>query len=400
MKELSSKSRISWAEMLDVLTDSDRRRNTILEKPSEIERMALFLLRREGFSAQLAAQTQKKYDLELYKPGERLAVQVRNHRAKVHLGQIEKFLDFLSHDNSQHFTNGFFISTSGFTPSVYSYLREEKISNLKLALLREGRLIWNAEQFDVRDEREKTIYIGVFTCKGGVGKTTISAHLAGAFALNGYNVALVDLDRQQNLRKLLGEGVYLPSTKESSGALISVLGYEEWDETAYKDAKIVVCDCNPEFDANPADFIRNFDYCLIPTTLNPLGINKNADVIKRTFQEIRRVNPKASLFTLINNFYTDEVNRNNLLNQELKAQFKQITERDSRSFYVDPNDVAIRFSKQLLYWGFHLFENAKPQLAFRSIGGYSYPRMDFLKLVDYLEFQTEIQKAKANFFTA
>lgn len=400
MKEISSESRISWAEMLDVLTDSERRRNTILEKPSEIERMALFLLRREGFSAQLAAQTQKNYDLELYKPGERLAVQVRNHRAKVHLGQVEKFLDFLSNDNAQHFTNGLFISTSGFTPSVYSYLREEKISNIKLALLREGRLIWNAEQFDVSEERDKTTYIGVFTCKGGVGKTTISAHLAGAFALNGYDVALVDLDRQQNLHKLLGGGVYLPSTKEKLGAVISVLGADEWDETAYKSTKIVVCDCNPEFDANPTDFIRNFDYCLIPTTLNPLGINKNADVIKRTFQEIRRVNQKASLFTLINNFHTDESNRNNLLNEKLKAEFKQITERDSRSFYVDPNDVAIRFSKQLLYWGFHLFENAKPQLAFRSIGGYSYPRMDFLKLVDYLEFQTEIQKAKANFFTA
>lgn len=386
--------------MLDVLTDSERRRNTILEKPSEIERLALFLLRREGFSAQLAAQTQKAYDVELYKPGERLAVQVRNHRAKVHLGQIEKFLDFLSHDNSQHFTNGLFISTSGFTPSVYSYLREEKISNLKLAILREGQLIWNAEQSDVSDAREKATYVGVFTCKGGVGKTTISAHLAGAFALNGYDVALVDLDRQQNLNKLLGGGVYVPSAKDKTGAVISVLSADEWDEAAYKETKIVICDCNPEFDANPADFIRNFDYCLIPTTLNPLGINKNADVIKRTFQEIRRVNQKASLFTLINNFHTDEANRNNLLNEELKAQFKKITEQDSRSFYIDPNDVAIRYSKQLLYWGFHLFENSKPQLAFRSIGGYSYPRMDFLKLVDYLEFQTEIQKAKAKFFTA
>jgi chromosome partitioning protein len=400
VNDLSSKSRISWAEMLDVLTDSDRRRNTILEKPSETERSALYLLRREGFSAQLASQNQKAYDLELYKPGERLAVQVRNHRAKVHLGQVERFLEFLSHDNAQHFTNGLLISTNGFTPSVYSYLREEKISNLKLALLREGRLIWNAEQFDVPDEREKITYIGVFTCKGGVGKTTISAHLAGAFALNGYDVALVDLDRQQNLKKLLNGGVYLPSTKDKTGAVISVLSADEWDETAYKKTKIVVCDCNPEFDANPADFIRNFDYCLIPTTLNPLGINKNADVIKRTFNAIRHVNQKAILFTLINNFHTDETNRNNLLNERLKAEFKQITERDSRSFYVDPNDVAIRFSKQLLYWGFHLFENTRPQLAFRTIGGYSYPRMDFLKLVDYLEFQTEIQKAKANFFTA
>ena len=124
-----SPKRMSWAEMLDVLTDSDRRRNTILQKPSEVERLALFLLRRENWSAQLAAQTQKNYDLELFKPGERVAVQVRNHRSKVHLGQVEKFIEFLNHSNSGHFSNGVLISTSGFTPSVYVYLREEKIAS-------------------------------------------------------------------------------------------------------------------------------------------------------------------------------------------------------------------------------------------------------------------------------
>lgn len=394
--EAPSKKRISWAELLDVLTDSDRRRNTILQQPSEIERTALFFLRREGFSAQLAAQTQKNYDLELFKPGERVAVQVRNHRAKAHLGQVEKFLDFLAQDDSQRFLYGLFISTSGFTPSVYSYLREEKITNLRLAILRDNRLIFDTEKLDAADgEHEKTTYIGVFTCKGGVGKTTISAHLAGAFALNGYDVALIDLDRQQNLRKLLGEGVYLPSNKGKIGSVISVLSHEEWEENSYKNTKIVVCDCSPEFDANPREFIQKFDYCLIPTTLNPLGINKNADVIKRTFKEIRRVNLKAHLFTLINNFQTDEANRNTLLNNALKTQFRQITEQDARCHYIDPSDAAIRFSKQLMYWGFHIFEGAKPQLAFRSIGGYSYPRMDFLKLVDYLELHTPVQQARA-----
>lgn len=392
--EIPHKKRISWIDLLDVLTDSDRRRNTIVQKPSETERLAMFLLRREGFSAQLAAQTQKNYDIELVKPGERVAVQVRNTRAKTHLGQIEKFLDFLAQEDSRRFSSGLFVSTSGFTPSVYSYLREEKITNLRLAILRDNRLIFDAEKFDAVDERERTTYIGVFTCKGGVGKTTISAHLAGAFALNGYDVALLDLDRQQNMRKLLGEGVYLPSTKGTVGSVISVLGYEDWEEAAYKNTKIVICDCNPEFDANPSEFIQRFDYCLIPTTLNPLGVNKNADVIKRTFKEIRRVNTKAHLFTLINNFHSDEANRNTLLNNALKTQFKQITEQDARCHYIDPLDAAIRFSKQLMYWGFHIFENAKPQLAFRSIGGYSYPRMDFLKLVDYLEFHTLVGQSK------
>jgi chromosome partitioning protein len=389
-----SKERIRWAELLDVLTDSDRKREVVLERATETERMALFLLRREKWSAVVSPKDVKEYDVEISKPGGRAAVCVRNQRAKVHLGQIEKFLDFLAQPNAKNFTEGLFISTSGFTPSVYAYLREEKIANLKLAIMRDHQLIFDCEKLDAAEEREKTTYIGVFTCKGGVGKTTISAHLAGAFALNGYDVALIDLDHQQNLRKILGEGVYLQKTKGNLGSIISVLTKDEWDEGDYKDTKIVVCDCNPEFEANPKEYIQKFDYCIIPTTLNPLGINKNADVIKRTLAAIRRENQKAELFVLINSLQTDEANRNNLLNQALQTQFKQMRETDSKLHYINPAQCAIRFSKQLLYWGFHLFDGAKPQLAFKTVGRYSYPRMDFLKLVDFLELETEVLKAR------
>ena len=392
-----SKERIRWAELLDVLTDSDRKREVVLERATETERMALFLLRREKWSAIVSPKETKEYDIEISRPGAKAAVAVRNQRAKVHLGQIEKFLDFLAQPNQKNFTEGLFISTSGFTPSVYAYLREEKIANLKLAIMREHQLIFDCEKIDAAEEREKTTYIGVFTCKGGVGKTTISAHLAGAFALNGYDVGLIDLDHQQNLRKILGEGVYLPATRGNLGSVISVLTKDEWDEGDYKDTKIVVCDCNPEFEANPREYIQKFDYCIVPTTLNPLGINKNADVIKRTLAAIRRENQKAELFVLINSLQTDEPNRNNLLNQALQTQFKQMRELDSKIHYINPAECAIRFSKQLLYWGFHLFDGAKPQLAFKTVGRYSYPRMDFLKLVDFLELQTEVLKARSAF---
>lgn len=388
------RNQISWTKFLDILTDTDRRRRkgAVIQRATETERLALFLLRREGWSAQISPKEQKNYHIELFKPNQKAAVQVRNQRIKVDLGQIEKFFGFLNTPNEKNFTEGIFISTGGFTNSVYAYLREEKITNLKLAILRGNELIWDCEKIDVTEVRGETVYVGVFTCKGGVGKTTVSAHLAGAFALNGYDVALVDLDRQQNMRKLLGESVYFPQTKRESGSKISVLSHEEWNESDYKDIKIVVCDCNPEFDANPAEFIRKFDYCLIPTTLNPLGMNKNADVIKRTFDEIRRVNKKAHLFVLINNLLSDEENRNRFLNQILKSQFKQISERDEKCHYIDPDDCAIHFSKQLLYWGLHIFENSEPQLAFRSVGRYAYPRMDFLKLVDYLEFHTSLHR--------
>jgi len=393
-----SRERIRWAELLDVLTDSDRQREVVLERATETERMALFLLRRENWSSQVSPKDVKEYDIEISKPGARAAVQVRNQRAKVHLGQIEKFLDFLAQPNAKNFSEGLFISTSGFTPSVYAYLREERIANLRLAIMREHQLVFDCERIDAAEERQKTTYIGVFTCKGGVGKTTISAHLAGAFALNGYDVGLIDLDHQQNLRKILGEGVYLPGTRGNLGSVISVLTKDEWDEGDYAETKIVVCDCNPEFEANPREYLQKFDYCIIPTTLNPLGINKNADVIKRTLAAIRRENRNAELFVLINSLQTDEPNRNHLLNQALQTQFKNLRETDSKIHYINPSECAIRFSKQLLYWGFHLFDGSKPQLAFKTVGRYSYPRMDFLKLVDYLEMQTEVLKARAKGF--
>ncbi len=387
--------RMPWSELLDVLTDSDRERKVTVERATETERMSLFLLRRAGWEGQTAPKAQKNYDFEISKTGEKLAVRISNQRTKVNLGQIEKFLDFLTVPDSENLTGGLFISTGGFTKSVYTHLREEKFRHLRLAILRDDELVWEPEKIDAPAEKERAIYVGVFTCKGGVGKTTISAHLAGAFALNGYDVALVDLDRQQNLRKLLGETLYIPATREANGSTISVFSDEEWTARAgEKKTKIVICDCNPEFDSNPLEYIKKFDYCLVPTTLNPLGVNKNADVIKRTFSQIRRENPRTHLFVLINNLQRDEEQRNTVLNHILESQFEELTKRDRRCHYINPDEVAIRYSKQLLYWGFHIFDKSKPQLAFRSVGRYSYPRMDFLKLADYLESETRIQTAK------
>lgn len=385
---------IGWPELLDVLTDSDRKKGVVIERATETERLALFLLRLAGWSARIAPSEVRDYNIEISRPGERNAVRVRNQRTRVNLAQIEKFLKFLHAPKVRSFNQGIYISTSGFTPAVYAYLREEKITDLKLAILRDNALITDCENFDKRAEGSKPTYIGVFTCKGGVGKTTISAHLAGAFAMNGYDVALVDLDPQQNLVKLLGGEVYLPGTRGETGSKITILKGDEWDASQAGSNKIVICDCNPEFDENPREFIRKFDYCIVPTTLNPLGINKNADVINRTLRAIRSENRSAQLHVLINSLHSDEQNRNRLLNDVLKASFEEIAAEDPRFSYIDPADASIRFSKQLLYWGYHLFEGSKPSLAFRSVGRYSYPKLDFLKLVDYLEANTAIPKTK------
>lgn len=364
------------------------------ENDSDFKKVVLHHFKQEGWTATVAPSDAIGYDIELTRDTESVAVQVKQQRAKVHAGQLEKFIDFLESPAGAKFTRGFLISASGFTPSVFTYMRAEEVVDVALGSFKDHRLHWDDGDIPPPPKAQLT-YIGVFTCKGGVGKTTISAHLAGAFALNGYDVVLIDLDRQSNLRKLLGDGVYIPGRRGGLGATITVLNHTEWREEDYPETRVVICDCSPEYDANPEVFIEKFNYCLIPTTLNPLGINKNADVIRRTFGAVRRINPTTELFVLVNNYHSDETKRNEVLNRILKTEFEALMADDPKCHYIDPETVAIRFSKQLLYWGYHIVENDKPQLAFREIGGRSLPRTDFLKLLDYLEDHTNIEAAKA-----
>ena len=362
------------------------------ENAFDFEKLIRVVLKKqEGWDIDLAVANTKGYDMVALNNGERLAVQVKNIRRAVYMPQIKKFEAFMAQADTQaEFCEGVFISSSGFAETVYAYVESEGLDHIKLGTYEDGNIIWGrhkqATKKLVKKEEKKQKYIGVFTGKGGVGKTTVSAHLAGAFALCGYDVALLDLDIQGNLRKLLGEGVYLPGTDGSLGSEITVLNHQEWDSAYESDTKIIVCDCNPEFDKNPKELMAKFDYCIIPTTLNPLGVNKNADVIKRTFEDIRSVNKNAELFVVINNFYSVEKHRNKVMNQVLLDNLDDIIGNDSKCYYIDPiKDLAIRFSKQLLYWGYEtLIENAAPQLAFSTYGGRCHPRSDFLSLAEYI----------------
>jgi chromosome partitioning protein len=99
----------------------------------------------------------------------------------------------------------------------------------------------------------------------------------------------------------LGEGVNLPGLGGKRS--VTVYGIEEWtDSKTPEDIKMVICDCSPSFEANPVELVKKFDYCIIPTTLNPLGLNKNGHVIKNTLEQIRSVNKTAELFVLVNNY--------------------------------------------------------------------------------------------------
>lgn len=372
----------------------------------------------------LPSTNTKGYDIELRKNNECIAVQVKNHKAKCNIAQIQKFQSFLEQPIASKFTQGWFISASGYSKPALTSVSADKPENFALGVFTvdKDRISWEytntptppppinnngnspGGKKPTPEEDRTTKYFGVFTCKGGVGKTTVAAHLAGAFALMGYDVILLDLDPERNLRKLFSHDLeeedasafVPPINKGEIGTTITVLDRDEWQPEKYPEIKIIICDCSPVLDKNPQSLVEKFDYCIIPTTLNPLGISKNCDVIIQTFEHIRKRNSKTEMFALINNYHSDSsfTKRNQVLRYHLQKSLAQYTSRDSKCKFIDPDAAKIRYSTSLLYWGYHIVDGTTPQLAFNSHGGRYYPRTDFLQLAEYLEEHTTIDELR------
>ncbi len=361
------------------------------------------------------------YDIELKRGNDCIAVQVKSHRAKCNVAQIRKFQNFLELPLASRFNQGWFVSASGYSKPSLTNVNAEQPDNLSLVTFQGiSQIIWDynppsnipiqtiAAAYEPPKESSKTKYIGVFTCKGGVGKTTVAAHLAGAFALMGHDVILLDLDPDRNLRKLFLQdiedengdaSIFVPAINRNElGTTITVLNADQWKEEDYSDVKVIICDCSPVLSENSQSLVEKFDYCVIPTTLNPLGVSKHGDVIIRTFKHIRQRNPQAEMFALINNYISNQnlVRRNRALFDHLNRSLGEYTSIDPKCKLIHPDAAKIRHSIALLYWGYHIVAGTEPQLAFRESGGRSFPRTDFLQLAEYLEEHTTIDELRSS----
>lgn len=360
-----------------------------------LERKVAAVLRNEGWQVIKARDNQVGYDLIATNSGQSVAVQVKDFLAPVRPRQLSKFFDYVESPAGQRFVYGVFVTSSYYSPQTRALYEEWASPRLRLAIIDGDQLRWEDAPTppEPPDDGQPTL-IGVFTCKGGVGKTTISAHLGGAMRLNGYRVALVDLDPQNNLKNLLGNG--LPVIQRGRENLpLHVFSQTEWDTRANQNQySAVICDCSPRFEANPVSLVKRFRYCIIPTTLNPLGINKNGLVIKETVRKIRSVNPGAFLFILINCHLEDTTVRANTLLEAYKKFFQDLVVGDDKFEIVDPEEACIRHSKDLFYWGEHLYGDGRPKLAFMPRGGRCKPKEDFLNLLAYLEARSTIARLR------
>ncbi|MBD2296610.1 AAA family ATPase [Anabaena sphaerica FACHB-251] len=350
------------------------------------------LIHKAGWTVETAKPNQPGYDLVIKKGNLTGAVQVKWLKGNVTAPQLLKFADYLDSPEGKQFNFGWFITTKGFGGPALALIRGwDRNTKIRCAIAYENKIVEvngpEETEETIKTDPPKKVYFGVFTCKGGVGKTTVAGHLAGALALQGFNIALVDLDPEQNLQKLVGDGVFVPNPK-GVGTTIQVFDGMDWHEDAARDCQIVICDCSPALERNPIELIQKFDYCIIPTTLNPLGINKHGKVIQGTVQEIRKINKIAHLFVVVNNFKDPGIKRFQLMKQVYFGAYQQISKIDDKFHCIDPEEVCIRSSDLLYYWGIHILENPDnpgSRLAFDLIGGRCHPREDFIKLADYIE---------------
>lgn len=365
---------------------------------SNFQQHVVQLLHKAGWTVITPKSNQSGYDLIVKKGNLLGAVHLKWLRTNVAAPQLLKFSNFLDSNEGKKFNFGLFITTKGFSGPALALIRSwGKDAKIRCGMTKENKLVGidGADYEDKANDDSTTpekVYFGIFTCKGGVGKTTIAGHLAGAFALQGFNVALVDLDPEQNLQKLVGDGIFVPNPR-GMGTTIEVFDGRDWHEDSARDCKIVICDCSPAIERNPTNLVEKFHYCIIPTTLNPLGINKHGKVIRDTVTEIRHINKNAHLFVLVNNFKNPGSQKLSLLRKVYFETYKDILKTDEKFHCIDPKEVCIRTSEQLYYWGIHILENPEnpsSRLAFDLIGGKCYPRDDFISLADYIETKAGI----------
>lgn len=312
----------------------------------------------------------------------KVAIIVRSQQAKMNAKTITKIIDW---QENVEFKNLVIVSYGGYTDTVCDYLSHHEKSNI--LLYEYDRNYKKLSRYCTKTSvPQRKINIGIFTSKGGVGKTTISAHLAGALTIIGYETALIDLDPQSNLKKLIGDnGISIKNAGTGIERHMSVFGAKEWSDEAHKDIKAIVYDCNPELDKNPVIFIKKFDFCIIPITLNPLGLNKHASVIERTVRQLKEKNTKTKFLILINQYEPKEGKKNKILLEMLKKEVAIMQQNYDGIELIEPSEVAIRYSSQLFYWGMQmLVDDSHSELAFDITSSRSIPKDDFFHLAAYI----------------
>ena len=359
--------------MIKGTTSWDKFRNIIADSFSRL-----------GFVVKKMPKGFPNYDLELMKGGKKGVVQIKYFpRRKVTAPMIQQFAGFVSGNEGKKFHYRYYVSFSGYANTVYKYIYQNPKFKIRLLTgTAKGQLLdYKDKAMISADQRHiDQTHIGVFTGKGGVGKTIISSHLAGTFMIKGYDVALVDLDPQRNLSSLINKKAI---HYRSKGSFVSVYTEEEWK--CPEAPQFVIYDFSPDFESNPKEIIEKMDYLIIPYNLSPLSLGVDGIVLKKSIQNIRSINPNAYLITILNNNIPPEVISNRIeiiLRVIAQKVFKPLKNRKN-IYFINPNELTIPFNKALYHWGLQALKGERVSFVFGQKGTTEL-RAEFSKLADVI----------------
>jgi chromosome partitioning protein len=291
-------------------------------------------------------------------------VEINDWKTKlVNLSSIQSFYQFLLSREANPYAGGLYIAQKGFSETVKFFLNANTEKEIVLGLLNQfaPHIDWLYPIEPIIRQKKHSTKIGLFTCKGGVGKTTIAAHLANILSELGYTVALVDEDPEGHLRRILGHAW----TNVPCYTAQELLGREYLLNTY----DFVIHDYPPSLQGDTLYSIAEMDYCLVPVNLSPLSLGSQCEIVHKTFNYIQQLGSNTKLLALVNN----EIESNHPVSLNLQRTFKQSL-KDHKNASLVP--ISIRHSKHLYYWG-------KGNI-FSGIGKQSTAYQDFIALADYL----------------
>lgn len=140
--------------------------------------------------------------------------------------------------------------------------------------------------------------------KGGAGKSTLAAHLAVCWSIQGKRVALVDIDPQGSLANWHAVREETMGAGETGLTFDQVTGWrtQRAVETLARDHDVVVIDSPPHAETEAKIAIRAADLVVVPSQPSPLDVWATVPTLEVAAKEktqvviaLNRVPPRASL---------------------------------------------------------------------------------------------------------